>query len=115
MSWKKTIGWIARILMVLYAAQILLVSYWENFPMEERQGDGNRYEIKRGFGFPFALIPLVGVFPIVGNEPVHLVTTDLASEKRTTKNYDLPMDIYRDHPKIWPEKQWVDRMNSMGN
>jgi hypothetical protein len=100
---KKVIGWFVYSLFALYALQILVVVFWEIVPMERREVEGVRYEIRRGFGLPYALIPLRGVTPIVGNEPVRLITTHLASGRREENSYDIAQDVRREHPSVWPE------------
>lgn len=102
---KKVIGWFARGLLALYGLQVLVVAFWEFVPMERREVQGVRYEIRRGFGFPIALIPLIGVSPVVGDEPVRLITTDLATGRRDEKGYDVGYDVHQEHPTVWPESR----------
>jgi len=71
--------------------------------MERREVQGIRYEIRKGWGFPLGLIPLLGISPVVGDEPVRLITTDLASGRRVEKGYDVAYDIHEEHPTVWPE------------
>lgn len=85
MSLKRVIRGFARGLIAVYGLHIPVVVFWEFVPMERREVQGVRYEIRRGFGFPFALIPLVGVSPVAGDEPVRLVTKDLATGHREEK------------------------------
>ena len=103
MTAKRVFSWFARGLLALYAVQVLLVIYWEFVPMEWREVQSVRYEIRKGWGFPMGLIPLLGVSPVVGDEPVRLITTDLASGRRLEKVYDVAYDIHQEHPKVWPE------------
>jgi hypothetical protein len=105
MSPKKVIGWFVRGLIAVYGLHIIVVVFWEFIPMERREVQGIRYEIRRGFGFPIALIPLVGVSPVVGDEPVRLITTDLATGHREEKGYDVAYDIHQAHPEVWPESR----------
>jgi hypothetical protein len=105
MSAKKVFSWFARGLLVLYAAQVVVMAFWEVVPMERREVQGVRYEIRRGWGFPLGLIPVLGVSPVVGDEPVRLITTDLVSGRRVEKGYDVADDIRQEHPKAWPERK----------
>ncbi len=73
--------------------------------MERREKDGFLYEIRRGFGFPGNLLPLIGLTPAIDNEPVYLVKTDLSSGIRQVKGYDVSYDIYQEYPAVWPEKR----------
>ena len=71
--------------------------------MERREVQSVRYEIRKGWGFPVGLIPLLGFSPVVGDEPVRLIKTDLASGRRIEKGYDVTYDIHQEHPTVWPE------------
>jgi len=103
MTAKRVLSWFARGLLALYAVQVLVVGFWEFVPMERREVQGIRYEIRKGWGFPLGLIPLLGISPVVGDEPVRLITTDLASGRRVEKGYDVAYDIHEEHPTVWPE------------
>lgn len=105
MTAKKVFSWFARALVVLYAAQIGVVVFWELAPIEQREVQGVRYEICRGWGFPLGLIPVLGVLPVVGNEPVRLITTDLVSGRRVVNSYDAATDVRQEHPTVWPERR----------
>ena len=103
MTAKRVFSWLACGLLGLYAVQVVAVGFWECVPMEQREVQGVRYEIRKGWGFPLGLIPLLGVSPVVGDEPVRLITTDLASGRRLEKGYDVAYDIHQEHPKVWPD------------
>jgi hypothetical protein len=103
MTAKRVLGWFACGLLVLYAIQVAVVAFWECVPMEQREVQGVRYEIRKGWGFPLGLIPLLGISPVVGGEPVRLITTDLASGRRVEKGYDIAYDIHQEHPEVWPD------------
>jgi len=104
MSGKRIISWFVRGVLALYTLQVVVVAFWEFLPMERRQVQGVRYEIRRGFGFPVALIPLIGVTPIVRDEPVRLITMDLTSGRRVEKRYDMAYDIHQEYSTVWPER-----------
>ena len=70
--------------------------------MEQREVQGVRYEIRKGWGFPVGLVPLLGISPVVGDEPVRLITSDLSSGRRVEKMYDVAYDIFHEYPTIWP-------------
>lgn len=103
MSAKRVFSSFARGVLALYTVQVLMVAFWEFVPMDRREVQGVRYEIRKGWGFPLGLIPLLGISPVVGDEPVRLITTDLASGCRIEKGYDVAHDIHQEHPKVWPE------------
>ena len=103
MALRKAFGWFAFGLSTLYAGQAFTVIFWELSPLERREVQGVLYEIRRGWGFPLGLVPILGVSPVFGDEPVRLVTTDLASGLRIEKGYDVAQDIYLAYPAIWSE------------
>jgi hypothetical protein len=103
MTAKKVFSWFARGLLALYSVQVSVVAFWEFVPIEHREVQGVSYEIRKGWGFPIGLIPLLGISPVVGDEPVRLITTDLASGRRVEKGYDLAHDIHQELPNVWPE------------
>ena len=68
--------------------------------MKRADFQGSRYEIHRGMGLAFGLIPLIGALDVVGPDvPVDLVIIGPDGRKEV-KNYDLP--IYKEYPEVWP-------------
>lgn len=60
MSASRSLRWIKRGLLALYTFQIALVVWWEILPMERREANGLRYEIRRGFAPPPPWCPCWG-------------------------------------------------------
>ena len=73
--------------------------------MDKREFHGVYYEVRKGFGFPVGLIPVIGAVPIITNEPVRLITTNPTSTQRAERIYDTASDIYQEHPEIWTENK----------
>ena len=101
---KKKRSPLALILCLIYILQVVLVCYWEFAPLETRDEKGIRHEIKKGFGFPWALIPGYGLLPTVAPKYL-LIKTDLSTEKREKKVFSSMNKIYAENPEAWPEKQ----------
>ena len=102
MAVKRRTGWFVRGFCALYALQVIIALYFHFVPMKRADFQGSRYEIHRGMGLAFGLIPLIGALGMVGPDaPVDLVITRPDGRKEV-KNYDLPIDIYKEHPEVWP-------------
>ena len=101
---KKKRSPIAMVLAVLYLLQVVLVSYWEYSPVENRDMAGIRHEVKKGFGFPWALLPGYGLLPVVMPKFL-LIKTTLETEKKEKKSFTSLKSIYAENPEVWPEKQ----------
>lgn len=101
---RRIVGLLFVTCVSLYLLQMAMVAYWEFIPMEREEMGGIRYELRRGFGFPVAFIPLVGATPVVLDEPVRLTMTDLTSGQMKEEDYDVPYDVFSKYGEVWPGK-----------
>jgi hypothetical protein len=94
---------IVRWATVAYAISLLAACGLEVFPREVREHAGKRYEIRRGFGFPWVFIPGLSLCA-AGDEPCRLVIIDKRTGQKEVIGHDIPIDIYEEHPEVWPDK-----------
>jgi hypothetical protein len=85
----------------LYAIQVLLIASWRLSPLLEKEVDGKRYVLIRGYGDGADFVPLAGAFPVLG-ETVTLRIDDLTTGDRTVKNYDDESTAHSELPTIIP-------------
>lgn len=55
---------VLRLFPVLYAAQVSLVLAWQFRPMKSAEKDGIRFEVYRGGGLIYGLVPFFGASPL---------------------------------------------------
>jgi hypothetical protein len=89
----------------VYCIQIIAVTVAYLVPEATAYHGSSRYEIKRGYGWSFDYLPLVGIAPLITVEPCRLVITDQQTGSSQVRNYDLTIDVYNEYPQVWPEQQ----------
>lgn len=64
---------LALVVVAMYLVQVVAVTFMPAFPVARAQHDGQRYQIKRGFGGWLDYVPVIGAVPLVTGEPVRLI------------------------------------------
>ena len=84
----------------LYGLQLLVVAFWNVFPVAEERSAGKVYRLQRGFGGAADLQPFIGLLPVLG-ETVTLTITDESTGEVDTQNHDDVPSVFREYEQVF--------------